>query len=113
MLMTLAQLKRDCDLYEWRMIRHDGDPNGTVPPALDGVRRVIKKQTQAIKFSPILPGSNGSWLYFDKAENYKFECDNDTDRPILTVSLNRGGDFSRVMVYQLVKIKQEGCNHDK
>ena len=97
MIKTLSALKRDCDKYSWEVIQFG---SGEIPARLKGLRTVAIKQTNSIKFTPTAGGSDGSWMYFDTAKNFRFSCDNDTENPIVTMALNEDGDFSESIVYR-------------
>jgi hypothetical protein len=80
-----------------QIVRHDwvGEGAGKIP-AKDHFfdpRKVQKLQTNAVAFvSP--HDKNGSWLWFRKAKDFRFEGD------VVTMQLEDGGDWSEVMQYK-------------
>jgi len=91
MIKNLSQLKQDADKYKWTMVHHSWFNN-----ALIGQQRtVVKKQTNAIAFTPATGKTDPSWLYWSAAKDYKFEGNR------VIVSLRQDGTFNEVMIYEL------------
>ncbi len=91
-MKTLAELKRKLTVGTIvTMTRHDWYPGG----ALIGLPRKIKHvQGNAIQFEPHKEGGSGSWLHWEKANEYRIISDTEFE-----VALEP--DFSKVMAYKI------------
>lgn len=77
------------------MIQHDW-----YPQPVPGIRKVKKLQTNGVQFEPTEPGKQGSWLYFDRAKDFRFE------NGIMKVALDPDKTgFDKVMIYKLHKLE--------
>lgn len=76
-----------------QIIRHDWATSHNPKPGFFDPRKVVKVQSNGVAFESS-SSSNGSWLYFDKASNYRFDGDK------VTVDLKSDGTFDKVMVYK-------------